>query len=208
MKILVVGGGGREHALVWKLSQSPRVEKIYAAPGNDGIAESAELVPIGVEDIDQLAAFAADKRIDLTVVGPELPLTLGIAELFEKRGLRIFAPGRPAARLEGSKAFAKEILAENNIPTAAFGTFAEAATAKKYLATLKAPYVVKADGLAAGKGVLICATRAEAETAVDDVLTRKLFGAAGDKLVIEEFLEGEEASFIVLTDGEHILPLA
>ena len=208
MKILVVGGGGREHALVWKLGQSSRVEKIYAAPGNDGIAESAELVSIGVEDIDKLAAFAEKNHIDLTVVGPELPLTLGIAELFQKQGLKIFAPGREAARLEGSKAFAKEILLENKIPTAAFGTFFDAAAAKKYLAGLKPPYVVKADGLAAGKGVLISATRAEAEAAIDDVLTRRLFGAAGDKVVVEEFLEGEEASFIVLTDGAHILPLA
>ena len=208
MNILVIGGGGREHALVWKLRQSPRVEKIYAAPGNDGIGESAELVPIGVEDLDRLAAFAEKNKIDLTVVGPELPLTLGIAELFKKRALKAFAPGRDAARLEGSKAFAKEILQENQIPTAAFGTFTDAAAAKNYLDGLKPPFVVKADGLAAGKGVLICARRAEAEAAIDDVLTRRIFGAAGDKVVVEEFLEGEEASFIVLTDGAHILPLA
>ena len=208
MKILVIGGGGREHALVWKLRQSPRVEKIFVAPGNDGIGESAELVPIAVDDIEKLAAFAEKNRVDLTVVGPELPLTLGIAELFQQRGLKIFAPGREAARLEGSKAFAKEMLRENKIPTAAFATFSDAAAAKKYLGDLKAPYVIKADGLAAGKGVLICASRAEAEAAIDDVLMRRVFGAAGDKVVVEEFLEGEEASFIVLTDGEHILPLA
>jgi phosphoribosylamine--glycine ligase len=208
MKILVIGGGGREHALVWKLRQSPRVDKIYCAPGNAGIGELAELAPIGVEQIDQLAAFVEREKIDLTVVGPELPLTLGIAEFFQTNGLRIFAPGREAAQLEGSKAFAKDILQENRIPTAAFATFSDAAAAKKYLATQKPPYVIKADGLAAGKGVLICANRNEAETAIDDILTRRLFGAAGDKLVIEEFLEGEEASFIVLTDGEHILPLA
>ena len=208
MKILVIGGGGREHALVWKLRQSPRVEKIFVAPGNDGIGESAELVPIAVDDIEKLAAFAEKNRVDLTVVGPELPLTLGIAELFQQRGLKIFAPGREAARLEGSKAFAKEMLRENKISTAAFATFSDAAAAKKYLGELKAPYVIKADGLAAGKGVLICASRAEAEAAIDDVLTRRVFGAAGDKVVVEEFLEGEEASFIVLTDGEHILPLA
>src|ERR1051325_181167 len=206
MKILVIGGGGREHALVWKLRQSPRVEKIFVAPGNDGIGESAELVPIAVDDIEKLAAFAEKNRVDLTVVGPELPLTLGIAELFQQRGLKIFAPGREAARLEGSKAFAKEMLRENKIPTAAFATFSDAAAAKKYLGELKAPYVIKADGLAAGKGVLICARRAEAEAAIDDVLTRRIFGAAGDKVVVEEFLEGEEASFIVLTDGKHILP--
>jgi phosphoribosylamine--glycine ligase len=194
--------------LVWKLRQSPRVEKIYCAPGNAGIGESAELVPIGAEEIEKLAGFVQQEKIDLTVVGPELPLTLGIAELFQKKGLRIFAPGRAAAKLEGSKAFAKDILQENRIPTAAFATFSDAAAAKKYLAEQKSPYVIKADGLAAGKGVLICAKRVEAEAAIDDVLVRRLFGAAGDKVVIEEFLEGEEASFIVLTDGEHILPLA
>jgi phosphoribosylamine--glycine ligase len=208
MKILVIGSGGREHALVWKLARSPQVKKIFCAPGNAGIGETAELVSMGVEEIDKLSAFAEKEKINLTVVGPELPLTLGIAELFQKRGLRIFAPGREAAKLEGSKAFAKEMLQENNIPTAAFATFSEAAAAKKYLAAQKPPYVIKADGLAAGKGVLICASRSEAEAAIDDVLVRKLFGAAGDKVVIEEFLEGEEASFIVLTDGEHILPLA
>jgi len=208
MRILVIGSGGREHALVWKLSRSPKVEKIYCAPGNAGIGEIAELAPIGVEEIQKLAAFAEKEKIDLTVVGPELPLTLGISELFQKKGLRIFGPGREAAKLEGSKAFAKEILQDNKIPTAAFAAFSDAAAARKYLAPQKPPYVIKADGLAAGKGVLICASRKEAEAAVDDVLVRKLFGAAGDKVVIEEFLEGEEASFIVLTDGEHILPLA
>ena len=208
MKVLVIGSGGREHALVWKLRQSPRVEKIYCAPGNAGIGELAELAPINPDRLDDLAAFAEKEKIDLTVVGPELPLVLGIAELFEKKGLRVFAPGRAAARLEGSKAFAKEILQENNIPTAAFGAFSAAAAAKKYLAGLKPPYVIKADGLAAGKGVLICAVREEAESAVDDVLVRRLFGAAGEKVVIEEFLAGEEASFMMLTDGEHILPLA
>jgi phosphoribosylamine--glycine ligase len=208
MRLLVIGGGGREHALVWKLARSPQVKKIFCAPGNAGIGETAELVSIGVEEIDKLSAFAAKEKIDVTVVGPELPLTLGIAELFQKKGLRIFAPGREAAKLEGSKAFAKEMLQENHIPTAAFATFSDAAAAKKYLAGQKPPYVVKADGLAAGKGVLICASRSEAEAAIDDVLVRKLFGAAGDKVVIEEFLEGEEASFMVLTDGKHILPLA
>jgi phosphoribosylamine--glycine ligase len=208
MKVLVIGGGGREHALVWKLKQSPKIERLYCAPGNAGIGEIAELVPIGVEEIDKLSNFAEREKIDLTVVGPELPLVLGITELFQKKGLRIFGPGRDAAQLEGSKAFAKEILRENNIPTAAFGVFSDAGAAKKYLAGLKPPYVVKADGLAAGKGVLICARRDEAEAAIDDVLIRKLFGAAGDKVVIEEFLAGDEASFMVLTDGEHILPLA
>ena len=168
----------------------------------------AELVPIGPEEIEKLADFATKEKIDLTVVGPELPLTLGIADLFSKRGLRIFGPNREAARLEGSKAFAKEILKENRIPTASFATFSEASSAKRYLGEQKPPYVVKADGLAAGKGVIICADRKEAEAAIEDILVRKLFGQAGEKLVIEEFLQGEEASFMALTDGEHILPLA
>jgi len=208
MKVLVIGSGGREHALVWKISQSPRVTKIYCAPGSAAIAELAECVAIQPEQIDQLADFAAKERIELTVVGPELPLTLGIADLFESRGLRIFGPNKAAAQLEGSKAFAKDILAANGVPTAAYGTFADAASAKRFLTEQKSPYVIKADGLAAGKGVLICAGREEAEAAVDDILVGKSFGAAGDKLVIEEFLDGEEASFMVLTDGEHLLPLA
>jgi phosphoribosylamine---glycine ligase len=208
MKILVIGGGGREHALVWKISQSPRVSKIYCAPGSAGIGELAELVAIRPEQIEQLADFATTEKIDLTVVGPELPLTLGITDVFESRGLRIFGPNQAAAQLEGSKAFAKKILDENNIATAAFGTFANAASAKAYLARHEPPYVIKADGLAAGKGVLICANREEAEAAIEEILVRKAFGVAGEKVVIEDFLVGEEASFMVLTDGEHILPLA
>jgi phosphoribosylamine--glycine ligase len=208
MKILVVGSGGREHALVWKISQSPKVEKIYCAPGNGGIGEMAELVAIGPEEIERLADFAARERIDLAVVGPELSLTLGISDLFRKRGLRIFGPDREAARLEGSKSFAKEILEQNNIPTASFATFSDAASARRYLAEQRPPYVVKADGLAAGKGVMICADRKEAESVVDDILVRRVFGPAGDKVVIEEFLQGQEASFMALTDGAHILPLA
>jgi phosphoribosylamine--glycine ligase len=208
MKVLVIGSGGREHALVWKICQSPKVEKVFCAPGNAGIGEIAELVTIDADRIHKLADFAEKQKIDLTVVGPELPLTLGVADLFEKRGLRIFGPNREAAKLEGSKAFTKEILKENGIPTASFEIFSDAASAKKYLDELVPPYVVKVDGLAAGKGVLICPTRKEAETAIDDILMRKVFGSAGDKLVVEEFLEGEEASFMALTDGEHILPLA
>jgi len=208
MKVLVIGSGGREHALVWKISQSPKVEKIYCAPGSAGIGEFAEAVAIGPEQIEKLAEFAEREKIDLTVVGPELPLTLGIADLFESRGLRIFGPNRAAAQLEGSKVFAKEILKANHIPTAAFETFADATAAKRYLEQLKPLYVVKADGLAAGKGVLICADRGEAEAAIDEILVRKTFGQAGAKLVIEEFLDGEEASFMALTDGEHLLPLA
>jgi phosphoribosylamine--glycine ligase len=208
MKVLVIGSGGREHALVWKISQSPRVDKVYCAPGSSAIGELAEQVAIGPEEIDKLADFAAKKEIGLTVVGPELPLTLGIADLFEQRGLRVFGPNREAAQLEGSKAFAKELLRDNAIPTAAFGAFTDAAAAKRFIARQKTPIVVKADGLAAGKGVLICATRAEAEAAVDEFLVRKTFGTAGEKVVIEEFLDGEEASFMVLTDGDQVLPLA
>ena len=204
----MIGSGGREHSLVWKISQSPRVEKIYCTPGNGGIGEMAELVPIGLEEIDKLADFAEKEKIDLTMVGHELPLTLGIAGRFKKRGLKIFGPDREAARLEGSKAFAKEILKENQIPTASFDTFSDATSAKRYLTEMKPPYVVKADGLAAGKGVIICSTQKEAGAAIDDILVRKLFGRADEKLVIEEFLQGEEASFMALTDGEHILPLA
>ena len=208
MKVLVIGSGGREHALVWKIGQSPKAGKVYCAPGSAGIGELAELVAIGPEQIEKLAEFAENEKIDLTVVGPELPLTLGITDLFESRGLRIFGPNKDAAQLEGSKAFAKKILQENGIPTASFGTFTDAGLAKQYIAQHPAPHVIKADGLAAGKGVLICATPREAEAAIDEILVRKAFGPAGNRLVIEEFLAGEEASFMVLTDGEHMLPLA
>jgi phosphoribosylamine--glycine ligase len=208
MKILVIGSGGREHALVWKISQSPKVEKIYCAPGGAAIGQLAEIVAIAPEQIEKLADFAGREKVDLTVVGPELPLTLGIVDLFEQRGLRIFGPNREAAQLEGSKAFAKELLLESTIPTAAFGTFTEADAAKRFIANQEMPVVVKADGLAAGKGVLICSTPAEANNAVEEILVNKAFGSAGEKVVIEEFLEGEEASFMVLTDGDHVLPLA
>ncbi len=208
MKVLVIGAGGREHALVWKISQSPRVTKIYCAPGSAAIAELAACVAIDPAQIDELADFAAKEQINLTVVGPELPLTLGVADLFASRGLRIFGPNQAAAQLEGSKAFAKNILRANKIPTAAFGTFTDAASAKRYLTQQKTPYVIKADGLAAGKGVRICASRQEAEATIDEILVDKVFGQAGEKVVVEEFLDGEEASFMVLTDGEKVLPLA
>jgi phosphoribosylamine--glycine ligase len=208
MRILVIGSGGREHALVWKISQSPKVDKIYCAPGSAGIGDLAELVAIGPEQIEKLADFAAKEKIDLTVVGPELPLTLGITDLFESRGLKVFGPNKAAARLEGSKAFTKDILQENGIPTASFGTFTDAGAAKQYIARHRAPYVIKADGLAGGKGVIISPTASEAESVVDEILVKKVFGDAGQKLVVEEFLAGEEASFMVLTDGENILPLA
>jgi phosphoribosylamine---glycine ligase len=208
MNVLVVGSGGREHALVWKIKQTPAVQKLYCAPGSEAIGELAECVAIGAEQIEKLSDFAEREKIDLTVVGPELPLTLGIADSFAARGLRLFGPNRAAAQLEGSKAFAKEILRQNSIPTASFGIFTDLPTAKRYIAERSPPYVVKADGLAGGKGVVICEDRADAESAIDEILGRKSFGRAGDKVVIEEFLEGEEASFMAVTDGEHILPLA
>jgi len=208
MKILVIGSGGREHALVWKISQSPKVDKIYCAPGSAAIGDLAEQVAIAPEQIEQLADFARQENVDLTVVGPELPLTLGITDVFESRGLKIFGPNKAAAQLEGSKAFAKAILDENHIPTAAFKTFTDATLAKSYLAQQTAPYVIKADGLAGGKGVVICLDINDTGDVVDKILVDKIFGEAGDKLVVEEFLEGEEASFMVLTDGIHILPLA
>jgi phosphoribosylamine---glycine ligase len=208
MKVLVIGSGGREHALVWKISQSPKVEKIFCAPGSAAIGELAECIAIGPEEIGTLADFAGKEKIALTVVGPELPLTLGITDLFESNGLRIFGPNKAAARLEGSKAFAKEILQQNKISTASFGTFTDAASARQYLTQQKPPYVIKADGLAGGKGVLICVDINEAIAVSDGILIQKTLGEAGEKVVIEEFLEGEEASFMVLTDGDHILPLA
>jgi phosphoribosylamine---glycine ligase len=208
MKVLVIGSGGREHALVWKISQSPKVEKIFCAPGSAAIGELAECIAIGLEEIGTLADFAGKEKIALTVVGPELPLTLGITDLFESNGLRIFGPNKAAARLEGSKAFAKEILQQNKISTASFGTFTDAASARQYLTQQKPPYVIKADGLAGGKGVLICVDINEAIAVSDGILIQKTLGEAGEKVVIEEFLEGEEASFMVLTDGDHILPLA
>src|SRR5262249_26339875 len=208
MKILVVGSGGREHALVWKKSQSPKVTRLYRAPGSAAIGELAECVAGGPEQIEKLADFAGKEKIDLTVVGPELPLTLGISDLFESRGLRIFGPDKAAARLEGSKAFAKEILHQNNIPTASFGTLTDPARKKKSPTKKKPPYVIKADGLAGGKGVVICPDIDEAVAVSDAILVQKTFGQAGEKVVIEEFLEGEEASFMILSDGDHVLPLA
>jgi phosphoribosylamine---glycine ligase len=207
MNILVIGGGGREHALIWKLGQSSGVNKIYCAPGSAGIAELAESVAIEPHQIDKLANFAEQQKVNLTVVGPELPLTLGISDLFESRGLKIFGPSRAAAQLEGSKAFAKKVMTENGIPTAAAGIFTDAESAKRYLDQNPAPYVVKADGLAAGKGVLICGSREEAQSAIDEIVVHKAFGQAGEKVVIEEFLQGEEASFMVLTDGDCLLAL-
>ena len=187
MKVLVIGSGGREHAVVWKISQSPTVEKIFCAPGSAAIGQLAECIAIGPEEIGKLADFAEKEKIALTVVGPELPLTLGITDLFESRGLRIFGPNKAAARLEGSKAFAKEILQQNKIPTASFGTFTDAAPARKYLTQQTPPYVIKADGLAGGKGVVICPDINEAIAVSDGILVQKTLGEAGEKVVIEEF---------------------
>ena len=207
MKVLVVGGGGREHALVWKIAQSPRVKKIYCAPGNAGIAQMAECLSISAEDVKGLTAWAEKEKIDLTVVGPEAPLTLGMVDVFRARGLRVFGPSQKAAEIEGSKAFTKELMKKYGIPTGESETFTDPAAAVKYVKGKGAPLVVKADGLAAGKGVIICRTVEEALSALDLIMVQKAFGAAGAKVVVEEFLEGEEASFLAFTDGETVLPL-
>ena len=207
MKILVIGNGGREHTLVWKISQSPLVEKIYCAPGNAGTHELAENVPINAEDMDALATFARENDIDLTVVGPEGPLVKGIVDVFESQGLMAFGPSKAAAQLEGSKIFSKNHMRKYNIPCAMGKAFTDAAKAKTYAKALGAPCVVKADGLAAGKGVIICATLEEANQAIDEMLTQKAFGDAGAIVVVEECLPGEEASFIALTDGKTVLLL-
>jgi phosphoribosylamine--glycine ligase len=208
VKVLVIGSGGREHALVWKLRQSPKVQRIYCAPGNAGIGEMAELAPIAPEEIDRLRRFVEENGIDLTIVGPELPLTLGIVDEFSENGLRIFGPSRAAAQLEGSKVFSKRLLEENNVPTARFASFTDAASARRYLGEVPPPFVIKADGLAGGKGVVICGARNEAEQAIDEAMVRKVFGAAGETVIIEECLAGEEASFMILTDGKNYVPLA
>ncbi|GMR17614.1 MAG: phosphoribosylamine--glycine ligase [Gammaproteobacteria bacterium] len=210
MKVLIIGGGGREHALAWKIAQSPKVEKIYVAPGNAGTAAEPgmENVSIDADDISGLLAFASKKNIALTIVGPEVPLVLGIVDTFQEAGLRCFGPSKAAAQLEGSKAFTKDFLARHNIPTAAYGNFTDLDEAIAYIKKVGAPIVVKADGLAAGKGVILANTEAEAVTAVKDMLAGNTFGDAGHRVVIEEFLVGEEASFIVMVDGKHILPLA
>ncbi|KMY68647.1 phosphoribosylamine--glycine ligase [Desulfocarbo indianensis] len=207
MKVLVVGGGGREHALVWKLAQSPKVTELYCAPGNPGMQEAAQLVDIGAEDIPQLLSFAKEKKIDLTVVGPEAPLVAGIADAFEAAGLLVAGPSAYAAQLEGSKAFAKEMMYWNRVPTAEYKVFDDPEEAKKYAREAGRKLVVKADGLAAGKGVLLCKDAAEAEAAIDQVMVAKAYGAAGDKAVIEDWLEGEEASFLVFTDGKTIVAM-
>jgi phosphoribosylamine--glycine ligase len=210
MKVLVIGNGGREHALAWKLSQSPKQPEVYVAPGNPGTANEPGIsnVDIKAEDIDGLVAFAKDNAIDLTVVGPEVPLVMGVVDAFKDAGLRCFGPSKAAAELEASKSFTKDFLARHQIPTAAYKVFTDVEQAKDYIRAEGAPIVVKADGLAAGKGVIVAQTEAEAIEAVEDMLSGNKFGDAGHRVVIEEFMTGEEASFIVMVDGEHILPLA
>jgi phosphoribosylamine--glycine ligase len=208
MKVLVVGSGGREHALVWKISQSPRVKQLFCAPGNGGIARRATCVDITATDLESLARFAKDTRIDLTVVGPEMPLCMGITDLFQKEGLKIFGPSKAAAQIEGSKAFAKELMQKYGIPAAQYRLFTKHDEAVAYIKKQGAPIVVKADGLAAGKGVFVAATVEEAISALNAIMLRRVFGEAGDRVVIEERLEGEEASFIAFSDGQSVLPLA
>ena len=208
MNVLVIGSGGREHALAWKVRQSPRVKRVFCAPGNAGIAAVADLVPHAADDIAALAAFALNQRIDLTIVGPEVPLTLGIVDEFHRHGLRIFGPSREAAQLEGSKAFSKDLFRRYGIPTGFFSTFTDPDEASRYVHEVGAPIVVKTDGLAAGKGVLICQTIQEAEEAINEIMRTRIFGDAGARIVVEEFLEGEEVSFMALTDGRAVLPLA
>ncbi len=207
MKILVVGSGGREHALVWKLRQSPRVTEVFCAPGNAGIAQGATCVPLAATDVLGLAAFAKKEGIGLTVVGPEAPLTEGIVDHFQQEGLRVFGPGKLAAQLEGSKVFMKALLKKYGIPSAQYEVFDQRDQAVAYLDRLTMPVVVKADGLAAGKGVIVAQTKAEATAAIDCIMTERAFGTAGDRVVIEEFLAGEEASFLAFTDGTTVLPL-
>ncbi|EGQ9440536.1 phosphoribosylamine--glycine ligase [Vibrio cholerae] len=210
MQVLIIGSGGREHALAWKVAQNPQVDTIYVAPGNAGTALEYKVqnVNIGITDIPALVAFAQDKAIELTIVGPEAPLVIGVVDAFRAAGLPIFGPTQGAAQLEGSKAFTKDFLARHNIPTAAYANFTEIEPALAYVREKGAPIVVKADGLAAGKGVIVAMTLQEAEDAIQDMLAGNAFGSAGSRVVVEEFLDGEEASFIVMVDGENVLPMA
>ena len=207
MKVLVVGSGGREHCLAWKLSRSPSVKKIYCAPGNGGTSLVAENINIAADDIGALREFAIKEKIDLTVAGPEAPLVAGIVDKFEEKGLKIFGPHKDLALLEGSKIFAKETMKKFNIPTADFRIFDDAPKAKAYIREKGVPIVVKADGLAAGKGVIVASSVKEAEEAVDAMLVKRQFGVAGDKIIIEDCLEGEEASILIFSDGDTIVPL-
>ncbi|WP_445619232.1 phosphoribosylamine--glycine ligase [Kushneria sp. Sum13] len=210
MKVLMIGGGGREHALAWKLAQSPRVNEVLLAPGNAGTARAPGLrnVDVAGGDIEGLLAVALNERVDLTVVGPEAPLVAGVVDRFQAEGLRIFGPSAAAARLEGSKSFSKDFLARHGIPTARYQSFTEVAPALAYLESQGAPIVIKADGLAAGKGVIVAMDMAQARAAVQDMLEDNAFGDAGARVVIEEYLDGEEASFIVMADGDHVVEMA
>ena len=205
MEVLVIGGGGREHALVWKIKQSPRVKKIYCAPGNAGTGEIAENIPIAADDIPSLLEFALQKEIGLTVVGPEQPLVMGVVDQFEEKGLRIFGPNARAAELEGSKSFAKDIMAKYGLPTAEYKSFSSSDNAAEYIKFKDCPLVIKADGLAAGKGVLLCQTADEALAAVDSIMGKKSFGKAGNQIVVEEFLQGQEVSVLAFSDGQTVL---
>ncbi len=210
MKVLIVGSGGREHALAWKTKQSPKVSTVFVAPGNPGTAleENITNVAIAVDDIAGLLAFALAEKIDLTIIGPEVPLVLGIVDQFKTAGLKCFGPTAQAAQLEGSKSFCKDFMIRHNIPTAAYESFTDKDLAIAYIKQQGAPIVVKADGLAAGKGVIVASTEAEAISAVEDMLSGNVFGEAGNRVVVEEFLVGEEASFIVIADGKNALPMA
>ena len=208
MRILVLGGGGREHALVWKLRQSPRVERLWCAPGNAGIDALAEAVALEVTDLPAIVRFAREHAVDLVVPGPELPLTLGVIDALRDAGLRGFGPTQAAAQLEGSKTFTKDLLRRCQVPTGFYSSFTDADEAVRYVHEVGAPIVVKADGLAAGKGVVVCATVAEAEQAIDEIMRGKAFGDAGARVVVEECLVGEEVSFMAITDGTTVLPLA
>jgi phosphoribosylamine---glycine ligase len=207
MKVLVVGSGGREHALVWRLAQSPAVSRLYCAPGNAGTAEQAENVPIDVTDIPALMSFAREHAVEFTIVGPELPLALGIVDAFRQAGLRVFGPVQQAAQLETSKAFAKAIMTKYGIPTASFRTFVDPIAAERYIDQRDVPLVVKADGLAAGKGAVVCKTRDEARRTIDRMMRAQVFGEAGARVIIEDFLDGEEVSCFALTDGTSLVPL-
>lgn len=207
MKVLVVGGGGREHALVWKIRQSPRVNQVFCAPGNAGIARQATCIQINSGDIDGLLRFARSEKIDLTIVGPEAPLTAGLVDSFSRAGLAVFGPAARAAALEGSKVWAKELMVKCNVPTAGHVVFDDPLRAKNYLLKNGVPCVVKADGLAAGKGVIVCGAIEQALQAVDEIMEKRVFGSAGDRLVIEEYLEGEEVSVLAFTDGEAVVPM-
>ncbi|HKY02229.1 MAG TPA: phosphoribosylamine--glycine ligase [Burkholderiales bacterium] len=208
MKLLVIGNGGREHAIAWRLAQSPRIQMVYVAPGNGGSALESGVENLPITALQELASFAEREKIYLTVVGPEAPLAAGVVDLFRSRGLRIFGPTQAAAQLESSKDFAKRFLLRHKIPTAAYETFSDAKLARAYVNKKGAPIVIKADGLAAGKGVVVAMTLEEAHEAIDKMLVGNSMGDAGARVVIEDFLDGEEASFIVLADGEHVLPLA